>query len=109
MLGVSVKYVLRSMKVGPDVPAVSIDPGTYRVSAEKSRPFNGKFRIVLAVRVVPSVALLVFKIGAAAETFIVVEAVPTVNLTLKFAVCKTSRLNAGMVSLLKPAACTVTS
>ncbi len=78
------------MLVVPEVPYVLTAPGTYKVSAEKSRPFKGKFEIVFAVNKLPSEASFVFKIGEAAVTSTVVEPPPTSSFTLKFAVCKTS-------------------
>ena len=100
--------MLRSKLVVPDVPPVSTAPGTYKVRAEKSSPFNGKFWIVLEVNVLSSVALSVFRIGAAADTFTVVDALPTVNFTLKVGVCKTSSVKGGMVAVVNPFAFTVT-
>ena len=79
------------MLVVPEVPAVLTDPGMYSVKAEKSSPFNGKLRIAFAVIVLPSVALLVFRIGAAAETFTVVEPPPGESSTLKLIVCNAPR------------------
>ncbi len=63
--------------------------------------------MVLAVNVLEMVGSVVFSMGAAAETLTVVEELPTVSLTLKFAVCSTSREKAGRVSVLNPLAVTM--
>jgi hypothetical protein len=67
------------MLVIPDVPAVLTAPGTYKVSAEKSRPLSGKFSMVLAVKVLSRVISEVLRMGAAAETLTVAEELPTVS------------------------------
>jgi hypothetical protein len=83
-------------------------PGIYKVTAEKSWPFKGKFSIVLAVNVLANVVSVVSRMGDAAETFTVVAELPTVSLILKFAVCRTSKTKGGRVSVLNPFARTVT-
>src|ERR1700722_16501185 len=99
--------VLRPMFDIAAGPPVLTEPGTYRVTAEKSRPFRGRFSMVLAVKVLEMVGSLVFRIGAAAETLTVVAELPTFSLMLKFAVCKTSNVKGGSVSVLNPLAWTV--
>jgi hypothetical protein len=69
--------VLRSILVVPEVPAVSTDPGRYNVSAEKSRPFNGRFSMVLAVKVVPRVASVVSRMAARELSTSTVSEAPT--------------------------------
>ncbi len=82
--------MLRSICVGPDVPAVSTTPGSYSVTAEKSSPFSGKFETVFAVNVALRVGSLVFRIGGAPDTFTVVVAVPTCSFTFSVGVSTAS-------------------
>ena len=68
----------------------NLHTGTYKVTAEKSRPFKGMFSMVSAVKVLSTVTLPVSRIGADAETATVVELPLADSFRLKVAVCSTS-------------------